>query len=247
MDGVLFGPFGQYSRTCFAKENTVNNPIWRFVALVFLLIVCTQLRSQTISSSVPAQVDHSRPYLLYLHGAIVQDEGVDAVSEYYGPYKYLDILDSLRARGFNVISERRPKGTSEEDYAEMVSGQIDTLLALRVAPENIVVLGASIGAAITIEIAHRLKNQQINYVVMGLCSEYFLGHFSKYRTELCGNFLSIYERSDAKGSCDELLMDRFCKSGYKEVALSMGNSHGFLYRPYSEWINTIVQWKGMKK
>jgi hypothetical protein len=225
----------------------VKNPVQPFAVLAFLVIISARLHSQTISSSLPANVDNSRQYLFYLHGAIVQDEGVDAVSEYYGPYKYLDILDSLRARGFNVISERRPKGTVEEEYAEMVSGQIDSLLAKRVMPQNIVVVGASMGAAITIEIAHRLKNQHINYVVMGLCSDYFLSHFAKYRGELCGNFLSIYERSDAKGSCDELLKNLACKSGYKEVALSMGNSHGFLYRPYSEWINAIVQWKGMKK
>jgi len=212
-----------------------------------ILGVHPTVSGQTITSSLPTEIDSSRSYLFYLHGGIVQDEGIDAVSEYYGAYKYLDILDSLTGRGFHVISERRPKGTLEEEYAEKVMRQIDTLLSNGVSPERILVLGASQGAAITIEAAYRMKSQLIKYVVMGLCSDYWLGYFSKYKDELCGNFLSIYERTDVKGSCDSLFLNLKCKSGYREVALSMGNSHAFLYRPYTEWIEAIMDWQVSRK
>ncbi len=123
-----------------------------------------------------------------------------------------------------------------------LSTQIDTLLNAGVLPENIIVVGASLGAYITIETANILKNRKINYAILGLCNEYNLNYYSKYRKELCGNFLSIYESSDQKASCDKLLTEQYCKSGYKEVRLNMGNGHGFLYKPYKEWVQPLVKW-----
>jgi hypothetical protein len=31
-------------------------------------------------------------------------------------------------------------------------------------------------------------------------------------------------------------------SGYKEIKLSMNNGHGFLYKPYREWVHPLVKW-----
>jgi hypothetical protein len=209
--------------------------------LIFLMIITTT-NGQTISTYIPEEVDKSKKYLFYLHGGIVQEHGINAVSPEFGPYEYLKILDSLRRYGFNVISEARPKGIRVEKYADRVSKQIDTLLILGVAPDDVIVVGASLGAYITVETAHKLKNSKINYVIMALCNEYNLNYYSKYKKELCGNFLSIYESSDQKGSCDKLLMEQHCKSGYKEIRLNMGNGHGFIYRSYKEWILPIVNW-----
>lgn len=216
------------------------------VALFVLLLAVAAANGQTISSSIPTNVTVSQKYLFYLHGGVVQDQGIDAVSEYYGPYKYLDILDSLSRNGFSVISERRAKGTDESAYAEHVSKQIDTLLNLGVTPGNIIVVGASQGAYIAIEVAHRLRNSAVKYALLGLCSDYAIRYFSRYKNELCGDFLSIYERSDEKGSCNELLENRECKSGYREIALTMGKSHAFLYQPYSEWLSPVVEWAGKR-
>lgn len=208
----------------------------------FFLMGISNTIGQTISTSIPKKVEKSEKYLFYLHGGIVQEQGLNAVSKHFGAYEYLNILDTLRSYGYNVISEARPKGTDEVKYAGKISKQIDTLLNFGVPPENIIVVGASQGAYITVETANKLKNSRINYVIMALCNEYNLKYYSKYQKELCGNFLSIYESSDQKGSCDELLMEKHCKSGYKEVRLSMGNGHGFLYKPYQEWILPLVKW-----
>jgi len=197
---------------------------------------------QTISTIIPKKVDPSKKYLFYLHGGVVQEYGVYAVSKDYGAYEYLKILDTLSSYGYIVISERRPKGTDEVEYAEKVSKQVDTLLKGGVAPENIIVVGASQGAYITIEAANMLKNQQIKYAVLAVCNEYNVNYYSKYNKELCGNFLSIYESSDHKGSCNKLLMEQHCKSGYEEVRLDMGNGHGFIFRPYQEWVHPLVKW-----
>jgi len=195
-----------------------------------------------ISRSVPQKVDTTNVYLFYLHGGIVQEHGVNAVSEYYGPYKYLDILDTLSSHGYHVISERRPKGTNEVNYAKKVARQVDTLFSLGVTSENIVVTGASLGAYIAIEVAHILKNPVINYAILGLCTDYSIDLYSEYRSELCGRFLSISERSDQKRSCADLLDDPNCKTGYQELELNMGIDHAFLYSPYAEWIQPLVEW-----
>ncbi|MCG8604258.1 alpha/beta hydrolase [bacterium] len=189
----------------------------------------------------PTKVDTSQKYLFYLHGGIVQDQGINAVSEYFGPYEYLKILDTLKSHGYNVISEARPKDTDEVAYAEKLSMQIDTLFNKGVAPKNIVLVGASLGAYITVEAAYKLKNRKINYALIGLCSEYALD-YTKYRHELCGNFLSIYESSDQKGSCSGILSQQKCNRGYKEIRLTIGNGHGFLYKPYPEWVLPLVEW-----
>jgi hypothetical protein len=192
----------------------------------------------------PGEVKPLNKILFYLHGGIVQEQGINAVSAQFGPYKYTNIVDTLKSFGYTVISEARAKGTEEIVYAQKVAGQIDSLLRLQIAPENIVVVGASQGAYIAVEVAKKMKNPRINYVIMALCWEYSLNYFSKYRSELCGNFLSIYESSDTKGSCDELLLEKSCKSGYKEIRLSMGNGHGFIYKPFPEWVLPLIEWTG---
>lgn len=212
--------------------------------VVALIVWCFHLtgHAQVAAKFVSPRINPEDRYLFYLHGGIVQDLGPNAVSPDYGPYLYYSILDSLKGRGFHVISEVRPKGTDVRIYANKLAKQIDTLLMNHVPPENITIVGASLGAYITIEAAHLLGNSRIKYVVMALCNEYNLNNYAKYQKNLCGNFLSIYEASDQKGSCNKLLLDKTCKSGYKEIQLNMGNGHGFIFKPYSEWINPLTKW-----
>jgi hypothetical protein len=207
-----------------------------------ILIFTSRLCAQDISGYLPEKISPSETYLFYLHGGIVQEQGVNAVSERFGPYEYLKILDTLGSYGFRVISERRPKGTIEIGYARKVSLQIDSLLKSGVSPGKIVIVGASLGAYVTTEIAYMMKNKNIKYVVLGFCNEYNIKTYSKYKHKLCGNFLSIYESSDQKKSCDRLLSEKTCKSGYREVQLNMGIDHGFLYKPYPEWVHPLVKW-----
>lgn len=212
------------------------------ISIILLLITISPAEGQTITKSIPPEVSPSQKYLFYLHGGIVQEQGVHAVSRYYGAYKYLDILDTLRSHGYNIISEARPKGTDEVKYAEKVAVQIDSLLNLGVTPENIILVGASLGAYITMETAYLYKHEKISYVVIGLCSEYALNYYSNIGKKLYGNFLSIYESSDQKGSCDNIFREQPAISSYKEIKLNMGIGHGFLYKPYQEWVIPLIKW-----
>jgi hypothetical protein len=197
---------------------------------------------QTFTSTVSGKINKEETYLFYLHGAIVQEMGIHAVSEEFGKYEFIGILDTLSHYGYHVISEVRPKGTDVVKYAEKVSKQIDILLAQGVQPENIVVVGASQGAYITVEVANLVKNPKVKYAILALCNDYNINYYAKYSPKLCGNFLSIYEETDQKKSCQKLLANQFCKTGFKEIKLNMGNGHGFIFKPYPEWTKPLVQW-----
>jgi hypothetical protein len=104
-----------------------------------------------------------------------------------------------------------------------------------------VIVGASLGAYIAVELAQQLKNAAIKYCLIGLCSDYGLQYYHKYKDTLCGDFLSVYEASDQKGSCLSLFGDQSCLR-VKEVKTSIGNGHGFLYKAYDEWMNPLLNW-----
>jgi hypothetical protein len=190
---------------------------------------------------LPKTIDAQAYYLFYLHGGIVQEMGPYAVSEQFGPYEYFPILAAFEAQGFEVISEPRDKGTVEAGYADKVRQQIDSLLRRDVPAEHIVIVGASLGAYIAVELAQQLKNAAIKYCLIGLCSDYGLQYYHKYKDTLCGDFLSVYEASDQKGSCLSLFGDQSCLR-VKEVKTSIGNGHGFLYKAYDEWMNPLLNW-----
>lgn len=182
----------------------------------------------------------SEKYLFYIPGGIVLEQGPNSVSPYFGPYLYYEIVDSLRHHGFHVISKVEA-GMPDSVYSKRICGQIDSLLFAGVFPENITVLGASAGAYITLDIALKLKNQKINYAILGMCWEDTYKNYAG--KELCGDFLSIYEASDPHGSCAKIFERRNCLT-FKEIKLNMNNSHAFLYKPFREWVLPVVLWAG---
>ena len=123
---------------------------------------------QLISPTLPQKIEQSEKYLFYLHGGVVTVLGNNAINQSmpeWGPYEYLNILDSLRSRGFNIISENRKEGIDDSVYVNKILNQIDTLFKSGVKPENILVVGASAGSVITINVSARLKNREMKYVV----------------------------------------------------------------------------------
>ncbi|MCA6079101.1 hypothetical protein [Fulvivirga sedimenti] len=189
-----------------------------------------------------SQSDKSRGYLIYLHGAIVQQQGPEAVSEQFGPYLYQTILDSLTNKGFQVISEVRPKDAEIGSYAVKVQRQVRELIEKGAKPSEITILGASMGAYIALEASLLLDNPEIRYVTLGLCGESGINYFLKSKNKFKGKFLSIYELSDSRGSCAPLFENNLGAS-FSEVAINTGLDHGFLFRPLDEWVEPIITWR----
>jgi hypothetical protein len=174
----------------------------------------------------------------------VEEAGIRPQSEEHGFYEYQLILEELAQEGFIVISEAREKGTQVKPYAEKVASQIKKLLANRVLPEHITVLGASKGGIIGAYVSTMLQEKKINYVFLA-------GLFEKCLTDenlkLYGNVLSIHDRSDKLSITPQLYFQRSQGLGeFEEIVLSLDIGHGLIYKPYREWIDPILKWAKTK-
>jgi hypothetical protein len=193
----------------------------------------------------PGSVDPTGHYLFYLHGKIIEDEGIPAVSPDYGEYEYEAILEKLSSRGFVVISEQRAKNTVSLEYAKRTAWQVTKLLDAGVPAKHITLAGASKGGGITILVSALLKNNEVNFVVMAICTPASVDEIEQNGMTLYGNVLSIYESSDeTAGSCQELFSFSEGKglSRHREIVLNTGKGHGFLFKPLDEWIVPTIDW-----
>ena len=216
----------------------------RCVINLFLILLSPCFAStQSISPFLPKKIVPSENFLFYLHGGVVTVLGNNAINQSvpeWGPYEYLNILDSLRIRGFNIISENRKEGIDDSLYVNKIAMQIDSLFSAKVKPQNILVVGASAGSNITIHLSATLKNNKMKWVVMGGCwPETYKDYLG---LELHGHFLSIIESTDPHGTCSKIFEGRKKISSFREITLNMGLSHGFIYKGHKEWIEPIVKW-----
>jgi hypothetical protein len=211
--------------------------------VIIFLVLTTPALAQHIGPSLPKEIRKTGSYLFYLHGGVVTVLGNNALNRSrpeWGPYQYLSILDSLRARGFNVISENRREGVEDSVYANKIVSQIDTLLSAGVKPRNMLVLGASAGAHIAILVSAKLKNKKMKYVIMGGC---WANTYKDYvDITLYGHFLSVIEATDPHGTCFKIFEKRKFVKSYQEIKLNTGLSHGFIYKGHKEWIDPVVKW-----
>ncbi len=217
------------------------------------IVSVTSTASPTSDSSLflsmyvfPASIDPAKRYMFYLHGKIIEDQGIPAISSDYGTYEYESILEKLTSQGITMISEQRQKNTDGMKYAERVTGQVTELLDAGVPAKNITVIGASKGAAITIAISNILANKDLNYVLMGTCDPETVQFYKQQNIFLYGNVLTIRDAVDEfSGSCRELFAFSEGKiARHEELVLNIGTGHGILYKPLNEWILPTVEWAG---
>jgi hypothetical protein len=195
----------------------------------------------------PKTFDPAAKYLFYLHGKIIEDQGIPAVSADYGEYDYKEILQKLVSHGFTVVSEQRPKNTDVAKYANRVFDQVTVLLNNGVSAGNITIIGASKGAGIAILVSHLLENEEINFIIMGTCHPTDLESLLQNDMVIYGNVLAIRDSVDKlSGSCQKLF--EFSEgrglSRHQEIVLYIGTGHGILYQPLDEWVLPAVQWAG---
>ena len=129
---------------------------------------------------------------------IVQQQGANAVSEQHGPYEYQNIVETLAKLDYQVISEVRPKDSEIISYGDKLATDINLLLDAGVPPNRITIIGASLGAYMTVEAAYNARNRDINYVLLGMCSDYALNYFADRTGALCGKlFLHLRDQRRA--------------------------------------------------
>ncbi len=201
--------------------------------------------SEPTMGPVEDEIDLSARYLFYLHGKIIEDQGLPAVSTSFGKYEYEAILETLRGYGFVVRSEQREKNADVLVYAEKTAAQVRELLDAGVPPENITVVGASKGAGITLYASNLLKNSEVNFVPMAICHPDVVSELIWNEVAIYGNVLSIYDSADDfAGSCKELFAFSGGKglSNHGEIVLDVGSGHGILYQPLDAWVLPVVAW-----
>ncbi len=195
----------------------------------------------------PASIDPNLRYLFYLHGKIVEDQGLPAIDPVYGEYQYAAILRALAGGGFVVVSEQRSKDADANAYAERLVAQVNQLLQAQVPAGHITVVGASKGGWIAATVSSLMKNPALNYVMLGICPPEMIDYWKAKRMGLSGNVLTIYDSGDPySGSCEELFqMSAGNELGrHNEIVLHLGLGHGILYKPLAEWVAPTTAWAG---
>ena len=194
--------------------------------------------ASAVLPQVPEHADAAARYLIYLHGAIIEEEGVRPTSPRFGVYEYRRILDTFAERGFVVISQARPRGTEVGAYAGQVASQVDSLIEQGVAPERVTVVGFSKGGAIAIRTSELLRNPRVNFVLLAACG-------NGMRTDpprLVGRILSIHEASDDIGRSCRDLTGGSGSPVRREIEIHVGGGHGAFYRPVAAWVDPVVEW-----
>lgn len=212
---------------------------WFFGIVLLALGVPIAVNAGALTE-LPEKIDPQAHYLFYLHGRIIEEQGLRPQHPQFGFYEYEQILKTLEQRGFVVISEPRPKGTDVERYASKVTRMLQSLSNTGVPPDQLSVIGASKGGLIAMLVSTQFANPDVHYVLMGSCNDYVKEH---YHPGLNGKVLSIYEESDQTGrSCRAIFSDSPGLKKSDEVVLKTGLGHGFLYRPLPEWVEPAVAW-----
>ena len=202
--------------------------------------------SSLTTYAFPQEIDPAAKYLFYLHGGIIEEQGIPAISPDFGEYEYEEILAALQSHGFVVISEQRPKGANVQAYAQALVGQVDQLIAAGVPPSSITVVGASKGAIIAAQASSLIPYANVNYVLLGSCHSEMIQEWAAAGWTLNGNVLSIYDSADEEfaGSCLDLFAcsEDHGLGRHEEIVLQVGTGHGVLYQPLEEWITPTVRW-----
>lgn len=192
------------------------------------------------SSSCSAQ--NEKNYIFFLHQRFLENHSLEDVHPEYGKAEYPEIIQAFEKEGFEVMSEKRGGDVNAREYASKIVNQIDSLLLKGVAPSNITVIGTSKGGYIAQYVSTLSENPDLNFVFIGSYRDSDIEHIPQIN--FCGNILTIYEKSDEYGvsavrrkETSNLRINHF-----KEIELSTGMGHGFLFKALNEWIAPSVKW-----
>jgi hypothetical protein len=192
----------------------------------------------SVGHDFPKKIDAKKRYVFYLHGRIIESQGLRPKNE-LGIYEYEAILGALEGGDRVVISEGRPNDTEHAAYADKVVKQIRQLLTGGVPAKHITVIGASKGAGIAMYVSSKLRDREVNYVLMAGCTERFM---KTPELDLYGRVLSIYDYKDGVGSCSPLIGRSKGVAAFEELKLKVGTGHGILYQPIDAWVKPALTW-----
>ncbi|HPF47837.1 MAG: alpha/beta hydrolase [Alphaproteobacteria bacterium] len=206
-----------------------------------LLMMVSGAVAGTVYDHVPDNPPKDANYIIYSHGLIVEGTDERPVHPDYGVYEFPAIKDALSEPDFTVIAVHRPAGIAAEEHSKVLVKMVRDLIVKGVKPAQITLVGFSQGGYITGMASAQLSDTPIDTVIMAACWSWTE---KQPDVKLNGNFLSIYERSDAVGSCKRLADRSDHLKSFKEVEINTGKKHGAFFQPRDAWLNPIKEWIG---
>ncbi|MDY3537115.1 hypothetical protein JSO59_000995 [Riemerella anatipestifer] len=190
--------------------------------------------------SCKTNIQNQKKYIYYLHGRIIEIQGKNAVSEEFGKYEFDNIVKALKVENSEVIAEIRNENVDYLEYANKVSNQVDSLISLGINPKNITIIGASKGAIIASNISS-INPNPINYIFLAGNNDYQEEHND---WKFHGQILCFYDDSDniAGKNYDYWKNKLNFTSKFEQIKIDKNIGHGFLYKPYREWIEPTRKW-----
>lgn len=196
----------------------------------------------TVLSGIPESLDPSKHYLIYLHGAIVEEQGMRPTHPQYGTYHYAEILQAFATRGFVVISEARSEGTHPNTSANHVAAQVRRLLDGGVPADHVTVVGFSKGGVIALLASQTIGRDQVTWIVQAGCGSWIDKMPNFVPT---GRILSQIDHADTvANSCQDLFARMPEESAFGENLLEIGSGHGAFYTVNPVWLEPAVEWAG---
>ena len=214
-----------------------------------LAVTVVALLSPAAAIEQPAAMGAPRPqHLIYVHGRIVQvEQSARPFHAERGYYELERILQTFRERGYEVIGGIRPREATVSSAADDLVAQIRRLIAAGARPEEITVVGASMGASITLRASARLGDPAVRFALLGTC---LAADMARVRDEEGktprGRVLAIREESDDTSTPCAAWNAASTGNGAtaREIVIKTGQGHGFLYRPMPEWVEPLMEWAG---
>lgn len=204
--------------------------------LIYLILGLVVLNSCKTKSSE----ENSKKHIFYIHGRIIEQQGINAFSEKFGKYEFDSIISALKVENSVVHYEIRKNNVDARIYAKQVAEQIDSLVDSGVKPTDITIVGASKGAIITANISD-INKHPINYVLLAGNNEY---QEKNNNWKFHGQVLCIYDASDgiAGKNYNYWKEKENYTSKFEQLELKTNLGHGFLYKPLSVWVEPAKNW-----
>lgn len=213
---------------------------------------CAVFALWSVASCTFEEVDHysaeselsNQRHIIYLHGRIVEDQGLPAISPRFGEYQFHEIVLRLERANFAVHAEIRGADADPLMHATQVASTISRLIDTGVEGSHITIIGASKGAYIASLASHIADRNDLNFVLLAGCSTGVVDSMIEQEIELHGRVLTIRDVLDTQlaGSC-QAVVDRSPEvTDFQQLVVNTGLEHGLIFRPEEAWLTPSIRW-----
>lgn len=191
---------------------------------------------------IKAIAQDTNKFIFFLHNRFLETHGLEEEHPLYGKTEYKKIIATFKQNDFIVFSEIREGNINAYRYARNIVKEINNLITAGIAAKNITVVGTSKGGYIAQHVSTLANNPDLNFVFIAAYQDTDIEKIPGIN--FCGNILTIYEKSDPFGvSAVARKKASTCTiTNFKEIELSTGLRHGFLFKPLQEWLQPTMKW-----